>query len=96
MIHEEVPKQKEGVQATSGMGLQIAGASWGLALLFFTGGYFTFMAYFLLPVLALVGVIVSVVDLVHGRKWALLGLVLSCTPLLLIIGAIMVMAGGHY
>jgi hypothetical protein len=79
---------------STGPGLRVAGLAWMLVPLFFGGGYITLAVYWLLPVLGLVGAVLSGIDLVKGRKWALLGLVLSLAPFLLILGAIGMMVSG--
>jgi VIT1/CCC1 family predicted Fe2+/Mn2+ transporter len=76
-------------------GLRVAAATWLLALLMFTGGYMAILVSYVLPFVSLAGVVLSVTDLVGRRKWALLGLVLSLAPLLLVFGAIVAMSGGR-
>lgn len=95
MHNEREPKRAtHATTATTGGGLRVAALCWVVALLFFAGGYITILVSYLLPVVALVGAILSLFDLVKGRKWALLGLVLSIAPLLLAMGFIALMIGG--
>jgi len=101
---QDEPEQKAAASAattnaaTTGAGVRVAAACWVLALFFFTGVYIPLVTSYLLllAVLGLAGAILSVFDLVQGRKWALLGLVLSLTPFLLVMGGTALMSGGLY